>query len=214
MRSSSAVRVFLWSLFFLAASSALSCGTKTRISSQWLSPDYTGGAMHKILVVAVSETSLGRRTYEDRFADALSAHGVEAVSSYKLLPSDDRLSKAALQGVVQRENFDGVIVSRLLEVKEETTVVPPSTYVVPSYGGYGYGYYGYYGGGYDVVHSPGYTKTTEIVRLETKLWNAANSQLAWGITSETFDPKSTDDAISSVTKKLVKKLEQDGLLAK
>ena len=107
-----------------------------------------------------------------------------------------------------------MIVSRLLEVKEEITVVPPSTTVVPSYGyGYGYGYHGYYGRGYDVVHSPGYTKTTEIVSLETKLWNAADSQLAWGITSETFDPTSTDDAISSVTKKLVSKLSEDGLLA-
>ena len=84
---------------------------------------------------------------------------------------------------------------------------------MPSYG-YGYGYYGYYGRNYDVIHTPGYTRTTEVVRLETRLWNAANSELAWGITSETFNPKSTDDAIGSVTKKLVKKLSDDGLLAK
>ena len=210
---SSVLRVLVWSLVVAVASAALSCGTKTRVASQWLSPDYKGGPMHKILVVAVSDTSLGRRTYEDRFAEALAEGGAEAVSSYNLLPSSDRLTRAELEGVVSRHGFDGVIVSRLLEVREETTVVPPSTQVVPSYG-YGYGYYGYYGGGYDVVHSPGYTRTTEIVRLETKLWNAANSELAWGITSETFDPTSTDDAISSVTKKLVWKLSEDGLLVK
>ena len=211
MRSSSlGPRVLILSLVVLL--SAASCATKTRVSSQWLSPDYTGGPMHKFLVVAVSDTSLGRRTYEDRFSGALRASGAEAVSSYKLLPTDDRLTKVELERVVRRDGFDGVIVSRLLEVREETTVVPPSTTVVPSYG-YGYGYHGYYGRGYDVVHSPGYTKTTEIVSLETKLWNAADSQLAWGITSETFDPTSTDDAISSVTKKLVSKLSEDGLLA-
>ncbi len=211
--SSFAQRVLIWSLLFALASSAVACGTKTRVASQWLSPDYKGGPMHKILVVAVSETPLGRRTYEDRFVNALTDAGAQAVSSYKLLPSDDRLTRVELEGVVDREGFDGVIVSQLLEVKQETTVVPPSTHVVPSYG-HGYGYYGYYGGGYDVVHSPGYTRTTQIVRLETKLWNAADSELAWGITSETFDPTSTDDAISSVTKKLVWKLSQDGLLAK
>jgi len=54
---------------------------------------------------------------------------------------------------------------------------------------------------------------TEIVRLESRLWNAASSELAWGIVSETFDPKSDDDAISSVTKKLVQKLVADGLIA-
>ena len=209
--SSFAQRVFFASLLIALACFALACGgTKTRVSSQWLSPDYKGGPMHKILVVAIAETPLGRRTYEDRFVNALTDAKAEAISSYKLLPSEDRLTRTELEGIVAREGFDGVIVSQLLDVREQKTVVPPSTYVVPSYG---YGYYGYYGGGYDVVHSPGYTRTTEIVRLETQLWNAADSELAWGITSETFDPTSTDDAISSVTKKLVWKLSEDGLLA-
>jgi len=209
--SSSALRLFLPISIVLLASFGVSCGTKTRVSSQWLSPDYQGGPMHKILVVGVSETSLGRRTYEDRFAGALRDGGADAVSSYQVLPTNDRLTKEQLEGVVRRDGFDGVIVTRLLEVAEETTYVPPSTHVVPSYG---YGYYGYYGRNYDVVHSPGYTRTTEVVRVETRLWNAADSQLAWGITSETFDPTSTDDAIASVTKKLVQQLSKDGLLAK
>jgi hypothetical protein len=199
-------------LFAIASIGLLiGCGTKTRVSSQWKSPDYTGGPMHKILVVGVAETPLGRRSYEDRFADALRARGAEAVSSYQLLPTNDRLTKAELEATVRRGGFDGVIVSRLLEVAEETEYIPPSTYVTPSYGSR-YGYYGYYGRNYDVVHTPGYTRTTEVVRLETRLWNAANSQLAWGVTSETFDPTSTDDAIASVTKKLVEKLHTDGLL--
>jgi hypothetical protein len=209
--SSSALRLFLPIAIVLSVSFGVSCGTKTRVSSQWRSPDYKGGPMHKILVVGISETSLGRRTYEDRFGEALRSGGATAVSSYQLLPTDDRLTKEQLEEVVRRDDFDGVIVTRLLEVAEETTYVPPSTHVVPSYG-YG-GYYGYYGRNYDVVHSPGYTRTTEIVRVETRLWNAADSQLAWGITSETFDPKSTDDAIASVTKKLVQQLSKDGLLA-
>jgi len=206
-------RSVLWVSLALVALLAVSCATRTRVSSQWLSPDYDGGPMHKILVVGVSETPLGRRTYEDRFADALRGAGAEAVASYQPLPSDDRLTREDLERVVRRDGFDGVIVTRLLGVEHETTVTPPTTTVVPSYR-YGRGYYGYYGSGYDVVHTPGRTSTTEIVRVETKLWNAANSQLAWGITSETFDPTSTDDAIASVTKKLVSQLEEDGLLAR
>jgi hypothetical protein len=212
--SSFARRLFLAISIVLLISLGVSCGAKTRVSSQWLSPDYKGGPMQKILVVGISETSLGRRTYEDRFAEALRDGGAEAVSSYQLLPTSDRLTKGQLEAVVREDGFDGVIVTRLLEVAEETTYVPPSTQVVPSYG-YGHGgYYGYYGRNYDVVHSPGYTRTTEIVRLETRLWNAADSQLAWGITSETFDPTSTDAAIASVTKKLVQQLSKDGLLGK
>jgi hypothetical protein len=104
-----------------------------------------------------------------------------------------------------------VIVTRLVDVDETTTVVPGSTTVYPTGGRYGY--YGHYGRSYDVVSSPGYTRTNTTVRLETQLWNAENSQLAWGIISETFDPKSTDDGVASVTTVLVAKLAKDGLLA-
>jgi hypothetical protein len=207
--SSSALRQLLPISIVLMVAFGVSCATKTRVSSQWLSPDYKGGPMHRIMVVGVAETPLARRTYEDRLAEALRAGGADAVSSYQLLPSSDRLTKEALEEVVQREGFDGVIVTRLLEVTEETTYVPPSSHVVSSVG-----YHGYYGRHYDVVHTPGYTRTTEIVRLETRLWNANDSQLVWGITSETFDPTSTTDAIASVTKKLVEELSEDGLLAK
>ena len=206
--SSSALRQLLPISIVLMVAVGTSCATKTQVSKKWLSPDYKGGPMHRILVVGVAETPLGRRAYEDRLAEALRAGGADAVSSYQLLPSRDRLTKEALEGVVRREGFDGVIVTRLLEVAEETTYVPPSSRVVPSAG-----YYGYYGRHYDVVHTPGYTRTTEIVRLETRLWNADDSQLVWGITSETFDPTSTTDAIASVTKKLVEKLSENGLLA-
>jgi hypothetical protein len=168
--------------------------------------------MHKIIVVGIAETDLGRRTYEERFATALRESGADAVASYTLLPTEERLTREELVGAVERGGFDGVIVTRLIEVAEETTYVPPSTQVYPS-SSYRYGYYGHYGRSYDVVNTPGYTRTSEIVRLETQLWSAEDSQMAWGITSETFDPTSTDDAITSVTKKLVSKLAEDGLIS-
>jgi hypothetical protein len=168
--------------------------------------------MHKFLVVAVADTYLGRLTYEDRFAEALRADGAEAVASYTILPGEEMLTRQDLEAAIEGERFDGVIVTRLLGIEEKTTVVPPTTEVVPSYRG-GYGYYGYYGRSYEVVSHPGYTQTSEIARVETKLWNAENGQLAWGIVSETFDKKSPADGIESVTKKLVAKLKEAGLLA-
>ena len=218
-RSSIVIRAprHLSTLFFVSvvAFLSISCATETKIASEWKSPEYAGGPMHKILVVAIAETPLGRRAYEDRFARALGESGAEGVSSYQILPGETRLSKEELEDAIRGEGFDGVIVSRLLGRDEETTYVPPTNEVVPSSAGYGRrGYYGYYGRGYDVVHTPGYTITTEIVSLETKLWNAQDSQLAWGIRSETFDPKSDSDAMDSIVKKLIRKLADDGLLAK
>jgi len=201
------------SILIIVLLTVASCaGTKTKVASEWMSPDYTGGPMHKFLVVAVANNYLGRLTYEDRFAEALRAEGAEAVASYTILPQEGMITRQDLEAAVSGEHFDGVLVTRLLGIEEKTTVVPPSTEVVPSYRG-GYGYYGYYGRSYEVVSHPGYTQTSEIARVETKLWNAANGQLAWGIVSETFDKKSTADGMKSVIEKLVKKLKEDGLLA-
>ena len=120
-----ALRVFSSTLMVLLIMFSASCATKTRVSSQWLSPDYTGGPMPKILVVGISENSLGRRTWEQRFAEALMDHGADAVPSYTLLPTSDRLTREDLVEALRAGGFQGVIVTRLLEVKEKTTHVPP-----------------------------------------------------------------------------------------
>lgn len=197
----------------LLAAAGVSCATQTRVESRWISPQYKGGGMHKLLVIGVAETDIARRTYEDGFAEALRNVGAEAVPSYQILPTSDQINRQELEALVHTNGFDGVMVTRLLDISEKTTVVPPSTQVIPTVG-YGYGYYGYYGSHYEVVHTPGYTRTTEIVRLETKLWNAEDSQLVWGVTSETFDPTSTSDGVASVTRSLAHQLDHDGLVAK
>lgn len=200
-------------LVLVVAAAGASCATQTRVASRWISPHYSGGGMHKLLVIGVAETDLIRRTYEDRFSEALRNFGADAVASYQLLPTTDQIDREELEALVRAQGFDGVMVTRLLDITEETTVVPPSTQIIPV-AGYGYGYYGYYGAHYEVLHTPGYTRTTEIVRLETKLWNAKDSQLVWGVTSETFDPKSTSDGVESVTRSLANQLDHDGLVAK
>jgi hypothetical protein len=96
----------------------------------------------------------------------------------------------------------------LVQVDEREKYVPPTTYVKPGY--YGRGLYGYYGRGYEVVHQPGYTVHTTIVRLETHLYDASSAELLWAAHSDTFNPKSIDDGIESVTQKLSKRLAADG----
>jgi hypothetical protein len=166
--------------------------------------------MHKILVVGIAQTATGRRSFEDRFVEAFASQKVDAVPSYQLLPSDERLSEATLKEAIRGHGFDGVIATRLIEVEEETTYVPPSTRVAPR-PGVG-GLYGYYGSAWDVVHTPGYTVTTTIVRLETHLYDAREAELVWSAHSDTFDPDSTEDAIDSVTRKISEQLASEDLL--
>jgi hypothetical protein len=188
----------------------ISCASKTTLSNVWRSESYPSGKMQRILVIGVAQNEANRRSFEDGFAAALAAQNVDAVSSYQLLPGEERLSKASIEQAIAGRGFQGVLVTRLLAVDETETYVPPSTYVRPGY--YGWGMYGYYGASWDVVHHPGYTVTETVVRLETHLYDAATADLVWAAHSDTFNPNSIDEIIDSVTKKLSGQLAEDGML--
>ena len=201
----------LWCLVVLAVLAGMACATKTTLSNVWRSDSYPSGTMQRILVIGIAENEANRRSFEDAFAASLAAQKVDAVASYQLLPGNERLSRASIENAISGRGFQGVLVTRLLGFDEETTYVPPSTYVRPGY--YGYGMYGYYGASWDVVHDPGYTVTKTVVRLETHLYDARTADLVWAAHSDTFDPSSIDDIIDSVTKKLSRRLAEDGMLS-
>jgi hypothetical protein len=201
----------LWCVVVLAALAGVACATKTTLSNVWRSESYPSGAMQHIFVIGIAQEEANRRSFEDSFAAALALQNVEAVASYELLPGHERLSRASIENAISGRGFQGVLVTRLLNVDEQTTYVPPSTYVRPGY--YGRGMYGYYGSSWDVVHNPGYTVTETIVRLETHLYDARTADLVWAAHSETFDPSSSAAGIDSVTKKLSRRLADDGMLA-
>jgi hypothetical protein len=185
------------------------CATPTELSGVWVTE--RPAPLSKILVIGVARTESSRRTFEDRFVEALGERGTSAVASYTILPGEGRIEEPAIRSAVREHGFDGVIVTRLLRIDEETEYVPPTTRVAP--GGYGgYGLYGYYGMAWSVETTPGYTITTQIVRLETNLYDVASDKLVWTAHSDTLNPDSPEDAIGSVTNAIIERLAEDGLL--
>ena len=196
-------------LGILAPLLGLGCATPTELSGVWVTE--SPAPLSRILVIGVARTESSRRTFEDRFVEALAERGTSAVASYTLLPGEGRIEESAIRAAVREHGFGGVIVTRLLRIDEETTYVPPTTRVVP--GGYGgYGLYGYYGMAWSVETTPGYTQTTRIVRLETNLYDTASEKLVWTAHSDTLNPDSPEDAIGSVTEAIADRLADDGLL--
>jgi len=193
----------------LGAAVIAACGTVTKIPIAWRDPAYQGGPFQKIFVIAVAANDARRRLFEDELAGVLSEKGTIASASYGALPDSQRLGEEQIRRAIQGGGYDGVIVSRLLGVEEDTKYVPPRTYTVPrTYGAY----YGYYGRTWDVVHEPGYYDTQKILRLETNLYDVKSGELVWSGQSETFDPKSADDVIDSVTRVVARHLRHEGLI--
>jgi hypothetical protein len=196
----------LFGILVLAA-----CGTVTKIPNSWRNPAHEGATTpyERVYVIGVGENDLNRRLFEDRFAAALSEGGAIASPSYGVLPHSTRLTEAQVRGAIEGGGYDGVVVTRLLGVDEETEYVPPRTYTVPRHYG---GYYRYYGTSWDVVHEPGYFVTHSIVRLETNLYDVGTGELVWSGQSDTFDPDSVTDIIDSVTKAVARRLGEERLI--
>jgi hypothetical protein len=207
------VTLFSRSLLLVVALSALGAcqKTTTTIPLSWRNPAYENGGFEKLFVIGVGKDDGTRRLFEDRFARAIALEGAAAQASWGHLPQSERLSAKQIRGAIDGDDFDGVLITRLLGINQSEEYVPPSTHTVPTTY-YGYGYYGYYGTSYEIVHQPGYYKTNTTFRLETNLYSVATGDLVWSGQSDTVNPESITDVIDSMTSAVAKKLKAEKLI--
>ena len=207
--SPSVTRLFI---FILALASLSACNkTSTTIPLSWRNPQYANGGFQKLFVIGVGEDNGARRLFEDTFAKAIAQEGAAAQASWGHLPQSEQLTEEQIRGAIEGGDFDGVLVTRLLNVEQSKEYVPPSTHTVPTTY-HGYGYYGYYGTSYAVVHEPGYYKTNTTFRVETNLYSVATGDLVWSGQSDTLNPESLTDVIDSMTAAVAKKLKSEKLI--
>jgi hypothetical protein len=178
------------------------CTATTTIETNWSDARYMEGRIGKILVLGLSPHSGIRESFENSMKRELIAHGVEAVASLDLLFHEEEVTRELLEEVIQDTDIDGVLVSRLIAHDLDITITPARDL------------WGYYNSTYVHVHSPGYLTMTEIVRVETSLYDADSAMLAWRGVSETFDPLDAEDVIKSLSSGLVEKLIEEGFLGR
>lgn len=190
----------------------LSSCSSTSLVNRWSDPEYKGPALQKILVIGIIKDDIKRRSFEQEFADLISANGRTAVASYTLMPdleSADR--KEEVLAAVEKVNADGVLVVTLQGVSKEQREVPPSIDYVPT-AGFGYGMYGYYGMRHTAVYSPGYTVTDTIVRLDTKLFAVSSEKMIWAGKTESFNPSSSQAIVSELEKLVITDMKKSGMI--
>ncbi len=191
----------------------------TKISQSWVEPD-NKKSYNDLLIIGIAESEQNRRAYESHFVEELANRGIEGEASYKLIKSDEKIDRDTVAKAIKGLGIDGVIVTHLVAVDEETIYRPSTGYM---YGGaYGVGYGGgYYGGLYSYyphvnsyVHNPGYYTTHETYTLETNLYDVESEELVWSARSRSFAPESVQEVVVDLTKLLIKDLEDKNLIKK
>ncbi len=187
----------------------------TKFQASWKAPDYDGKAYSKVLVLALSDNVANRSTIEDELTHFLNLKGVSTFSGADVLPYDRNIipkEKGEIKKRLVKNGYDAVITIGLKDVKEETHYVQGTGYYNPmSYGYYG-SFYGYYPHMYGSVYQPGYYSTTEMIYLETNLWDVSSGKLVWSGQSKSTGQSTVDKTANAYARAVTTELISKGII--
>jgi hypothetical protein len=132
----------------------------------------------------------------------------KALPSYPIIPDDLLTDVPQVKKRIIEGGFDGAVILRLVDTRQETTYVPPNASSTWDDGEWGWGYNSYQS--YHV--SPGYTVTDTFVRAEINLYAVPSGKLLWSGASETMNPANARAFATDVAKAATAELRKQGML--
>ena len=176
----------------------------------WKDPRIGDWRLGSVLVMGVAEDQLGRRAYEDAMTEALRARGVRAGASYVLLPDSGKLGQEAIDAAIADQNFEAVLVTHVVGTGKETVYYPGryEYYSRPIYDSY----YRHYTFVYDRFYEPGYARTFTTLSLETSLYQAPSTRVAWGMRTKSIDPENINRLVEELVEETVTNLGASGFI--
>jgi hypothetical protein len=193
------------------------CGSSSRITGSWKSPDAGTGPYRKILVAALTGDAVARQTVENDLVGQLQRKGIQATRSIDVFPPTFTSGKLPpREEVIERirqTGHDAVLTASLLDSDTDTRYVPGTIGYAPvRVHAYYTNFYGYYSHFYPQVYTPGYYVSTETYFLETNLYDVASEKLRWSAQSQTVDPSSLTRFSRGFAKLTLSRLNRDGIL--
>ena len=147
-----------------------------------------------------------RRLFEDKFVEALKTYSTDAISSYTIIPSAEKLNKATVESKIETLQIDAILVTKLVNAKQDrkySTVINPARR--PSGSG------GTHATEYRFVEQGTYYEY-ETVSLETNIYDTQTDKLIWSGWSDTILEDSVEVAIASLIKAIAKSLSDNKLI--
>ena len=176
----------------------------TKFESSWTNPEAGPLRFNKTLAVYMTSDESSRRIAEDRLVQQIGP--ARSAASYTLIPGAEMMDTEKAKEKVREAGFDGAVVMRVIEERQEVSYVPPTYYRSGYWGGYN-------SRGWRAAYDPGYLRTDKIVRVETNIYSLAEEKLIWSGVSETFDPSSTGSMVDQIATAAAAELQSRGLLA-
>ena len=186
-----------------------SCSTSVLVD-EWNDPSFHESPLKKILIIAIRRNPVQRRIWEDAFVRELSKQSVKATSSYNLFPEALPDTNQVIE-TVQKNGYDGILVTRILQRGTETHYVEGyiTTESKTRYNPFRNSYSTYFR---DVEH-PGYVDSSTIFRRGIDVWVIRDKErIIWGATSNTSEQNSVEAVQTDIARLVVSELLQNSII--
>ncbi len=200
------------SLLLPALAAVLSGCATSGLTDQWRDTQYRGGALTKVLVIAVTPAASRRRMLEDAFVSALGRHGATATPSYRLFEAATPDTQEVIEAV-RANGFDGVLVASKMTTLVDRREVRGYTSAEERgrFNPWTQRYHAYL---VEVRH-PGYTETERVVRHRVDVWTTRDGgTLLWTAVGSSVDPASGTQIDREITAHVIPQLIHAGVLTK
>jgi hypothetical protein len=208
------MKIDLRKISLMALAALLSSCTTTSLKSTWKSPDYHGGPVRKIAVLAVDEGSGYRPTFEGQFVAQLQQQGQPAFKTMDFMTLPEiKADKQAAAARFRAVGADSVLVVRLMDTVNQSSLVPATrtqTTVTTDSGSMGWFEYST-----ATYSSSDMQKNLKLnVYLETSLYDLQSEKKIWIAQTKTVLNEDTDRmaVIGPLVSTLVNALRTDGLI--
>ncbi len=182
----------------------VSCAN-TKVTESW-HDENLNKSYKRPLVIGISDSQQTRQIYEKYFSAELKKVNIDAIPSYKLISSKQKMNRETVNKTVHGTDIDAVIVTYLVSSEQEIKHHDSPL---------SHGYSG------DVessrmsdtlVSTRGRTSSTEIVTLKTDLYDVEIKSLVWTTQTRTVAPASIDEVVTDVTALLIGQMFSDDLI--
>jgi hypothetical protein len=176
-----------------------SCSTDTAITS-WNVNSFNENRFNKILVMVLIKDLEYRVALENEIASELNNSGITSIQSLKILSPVEKYSKDDFDTLLQKNNFDALLI-----VKYEGSIVENTKRD-------GIKYYKYYRKFFRPIRRKGYIESHKTVILESRLFSAVKETDVWIATTKTVDSSGAEDLALSVSQTIIKDLKKNKLI--
>jgi hypothetical protein len=206
------------SLSLAIALLAGACASQTSVSSSWHNKSPAHSKFENVLVVAVTENTDSRLSFEDAVVYDLRGPNTQAWASARGMKANEDINEENLRKLVEEKQVDAILITKVTSMEIKPVEVGGRTDVIENQQDTGMGMVPQRRSGtvfqydYNETVEPVYTTAEYTTVLTTDVYSAASGEHVYTVVSTATKQETLTDVIDVLSDVIAKQLRSDGVI--